>query len=343
MPPRKCSSCTRLESDLSAARAEIAKHLESRDLAKRIQQAKPIPSVGPFRAVSVDFNAMGFKAEAMANMYQIDLHSPSLRDLQACIPDSACVGTLSPLSRFTCTSGESSAKNGERFAFAYPLSGMSDASGAENWNMADPCISFLALGGFVHFDNAMQVCGVRSLCQGDGLCFRGPLTFRWPALRDKLFREGRIQDVTLAPLVSLGVKGFCWLPPPEEDIQLVGDMEASQAGAWPHGAFLYTYEDPGMDCVFCITQANMDTASEVVPFSVICGKRRRLNETRAAGESPAPDGADFTCAVCLEKQIQVVLLPCAHLCLCKDCAEQLLRNECPMCRKKVKRRINVFV
>ena len=46
------------------------------------------------------------------------------------------------------------------------------------------------------------------------------------------------------------------------------------------------------------------------------------------------------CVACLEEPRDTILLPCRHLCICKDCAEVIkhmqadsnMRNRCPMCR-----------
>lgn len=45
------------------------------------------------------------------------------------------------------------------------------------------------------------------------------------------------------------------------------------------------------------------------------------------------------CVVCLERNKNIVILPCRHLCLCKECAQQLNRldggERCPICRHDV--------
>ena len=43
------------------------------------------------------------------------------------------------------------------------------------------------------------------------------------------------------------------------------------------------------------------------------------------------------CTVCLVNKINTVVLPCKHMCLCVDCANNLIaRNDenCPMCRNR---------
>ena len=48
-----------------------------------------------------------------------------------------------------------------------------------------------------------------------------------------------------------------------------------------------------------------------------------------------------SCAVCLEHPLEVVLHPCAHLCLCSQCAPRV--KECPICRTEVRQRKKVHV
>lgn len=43
------------------------------------------------------------------------------------------------------------------------------------------------------------------------------------------------------------------------------------------------------------------------------------------------------CVVCMEKQYEVVFVPCGHVCTCMGCAMQLL--QCPICRSPLERKI----
>ena len=53
------------------------------------------------------------------------------------------------------------------------------------------------------------------------------------------------------------------------------------------------------------------------------------------------------CAICLEMNASVILIPCGHVCLCKDDAERLRRNQqllsCPICRRAVTSTNEVFL
>jgi hypothetical protein len=54
---------------------------------------------------------------------------------------------------------------------------------------------------------------------------------------------------------------------------------------------------------------------------------------------------EYLCVVCEESKKQVILLPCKHMCLCKNCATVCLfktLNECPMCRAKIEDSMEVF-
>ena len=73
------------------------------------------------------------------------------------------------------------------------------------------------------------------------------------------------------------------------------------------------------------------------------------SQLRLAGKvEPARQVAEedeYLCVVCEESKKQVILLPCKHMCLCKNCATGCLfktLNECPMCRAKIEDSMEVF-
>eukprot|EP00899_Mesostigma_viride_P019750 jgi/Mesvir1/27777/Mv07460-RA.1 len=41
----------------------------------------------------------------------------------------------------------------------------------------------------------------------------------------------------------------------------------------------------------------------------------------------------WSCSVCLDKEMQVVLFPCCHACLCRECVDKL--SSCPICREPI--------
>lgn len=46
---------------------------------------------------------------------------------------------------------------------------------------------------------------------------------------------------------------------------------------------------------------------------------------------------DPTCAICLYEERNVVVVPCGHYCMCKECATQIAQSTgtCPLCRGPV--------
>jgi hypothetical protein len=49
----------------------------------------------------------------------------------------------------------------------------------------------------------------------------------------------------------------------------------------------------------------------------------------------------MTCKICLVNKIQLVLLPCGHLCSCRDCAVGI-KTECPICKTTIQGYIQVY-
>lgn len=52
--------------------------------------------------------------------------------------------------------------------------------------------------------------------------------------------------------------------------------------------------------------------------------QRRANKMRSSAES-------LKCAVCLERQRNVVVKPCAHLAMCSECCGKMRTQACPLC------------
>ncbi|KAL9646474.1 hypothetical protein ABK040_006470 [Willaertia magna] len=48
------------------------------------------------------------------------------------------------------------------------------------------------------------------------------------------------------------------------------------------------------------------------------------------------------CIVCMDRQIDVVLIPCGHLTLCSHCANHLNEKRCPTCRSSIQQVVKVF-
>jgi protein neuralized len=56
------------------------------------------------------------------------------------------------------------------------------------------------------------------------------------------------------------------------------------------------------------------------------------------------DNACNECSVCLDKAVDCVLYTCGHLCVCYECAQDIMQSQgaCPICRKEIKDIIKIF-
>ncbi len=71
-------------------------------------------------------------------------------------------------------------------------------------------------------------------------------------------------------------------------------------------------------------------------------KYEREAKERAENEETNQRGNDeLQCCICLDEPKTIVLMPCKHMCMCEACA--FVVDICPMCRKKIKNRISVFI
>ena len=49
------------------------------------------------------------------------------------------------------------------------------------------------------------------------------------------------------------------------------------------------------------------------------------------------------CVVCCEKEKSELLLPCKHLCVCEDCAQDRRLKQCPLCRMEIEETVSIFL
>ena len=60
----------------------------------------------------------------------------------------------------------------------------------------------------------------------------------------------------------------------------------------------------------------------------------RENENQQIKEAPI-------CKICMDNEVDLVLLPCGHLISCVNCAHKL--KDCPVCRQFIKRIVRTFM
>ncbi|XP_070411489.1 baculoviral IAP repeat-containing protein 2 isoform X1 [Nothobranchius furzeri] len=94
----------------------------------------------------------------------------------------------------------------------------------------------------------------------------------------------------------------------------------------------------------------MPLSSQVLSESFLQKRHTQSNEA----SSPSQDLSDLpmeeqlrrlqeerTCKVCMDKEVNIVFIPCGHLVVCKECAPSL--RKCPICRGLVKGTVRTFL
>jgi hypothetical protein len=73
---------------------------------------------------------------------------------------------------------------------------------------------------------------------------------------------------------------------------------------------------------------------EVVAGSIVEGTENGGTSPATGGVVDADDEDDKLCVICLTNEKDTAVIPCRHLCLCKECAGTLMQHtpKCPVCR-----------
>ncbi|XP_069131320.1 putative inhibitor of apoptosis [Argopecten irradians] len=71
-------------------------------------------------------------------------------------------------------------------------------------------------------------------------------------------------------------------------------------------------------------------------------KQKKAEDERIQREAEIEDlRMRLKCKVCLENELEMVFLPCCHLCTCVDC--ETLLTKCPICREQKTGKITVCI
>lgn len=61
------------------------------------------------------------------------------------------------------------------------------------------------------------------------------------------------------------------------------------------------------------------------------------------GPQTVEDAEERLCVICLVNERDTTVLPCRHMCMCHDCAQELRRqtSKCPICRNHVESLLHI--
>lgn len=75
-------------------------------------------------------------------------------------------------------------------------------------------------------------------------------------------------------------------------------------------------------------------------YSLGVVRKRREEVIRRSSQRGRSESA--FCCVCLTGERQVLLLPCKHLCVCRECSMDDRMDKCPICRADIDERMVVY-
>ncbi|KAJ5073495.1 caspase regulator ring finger domain-containing [Anaeramoeba ignava] len=240
------------------------------------------------------------------------------------------------------------------FVWAYPLAGVSQLTEDQKaqLDLTAPEVVFVSFGGYLYFDSSDRVVGANAIGIGRGLFFNGP--HKWDhEFTSCLYREGRFQDITIQSMYDKGARYYCWVRPNET---LVSESK-KEWKICENGGFVYLFhqnpfeEDP-RDCFFCVGNADpneekktKNVEHEIFAFSsfAIAPKKKIQNAQKEMVTSKKIEELESIthCVVCMENLRKCMFIPCAHLSVCEECAKSL--TNCPICRAKIQKVVNVFL
>jgi len=87
----------------------------------------------------------------------------------------------------------------------------------------------------------------------------------------------------------------------------------------------------------------VDTNTAAEPGTSSSGEKRSVDAQDQQATSKQAKSCQPECTICMDAVADTVFVPCGHLVSCGDCAAQLKRKPCPVCRKKIKIAQKVFM
>ena len=238
-----------------------------------------VPGLGPFALEPINFGAIHFQKEGCR--YSLNLTGELVGHLHG--KGLASRGYLTPAQPLLMEPHDRRLANipleATHFAWAFPLSGVADVADRDALTPKTREGAFALFGGFVYLSANSMVIAVNALAKARrGLCFDGPFPLLpdaskggadqldvlaaapaaaaaaplkdGAALRSVLLKEARANHATIGDLLSIGVRNFAWLGPGES-------RGAENGSAWPHGAFIYLYDESraDLDCYFTLKES----------------------------------------------------------------------------------------
>ena len=52
---------------------------------------------------------------------------------------------------------------------------------------------------------------------------------------------------------------------------------------------------------------------------------------------------DFKCIICLDKPKNIILKPCMHMAMCRECLKRLQTGVCPICKETIQDVVKIFI
>lgn len=320
---------------------------------------KTLQPMGTINAPNLDISVY----DSYAGIYQV-YFTNHLSNLNGTVVDMGGVGigtTTQPQYITLNTQTRTSANipsDAVYMSWGYPLSDINSLPDhfKREMNSSYPEVSFVLFGGFLFFNDNLDLIQVNSVFSGNNLTFQKPVKIPYEALK---LQNSSLVEITIQELRDKDITHYAWIPPM---FKLTACLETSSGG------FLYVYSDRTIQ-YFEIKLLSDEQLQQVLSKSLdnqtkktftISQKQLKFLETELEEDiSTLPDKElmckltdlcqkykdkvdefqdAFGCKQCLSNP-QNVAFNCGHL-MCHQCSPNL--THCPMCRKQINQRLNLF-